>query len=277
MLAQGQAVGLEAWVQGKDDRKRLNEYQVQHHPAKKGESSYTECFLETIDEAFVITLFKRDHPLASQDFRTSLFVDGSMIDQVAWLKTSSRLEWAEVWEKHEDKARRSSLKFAPLPTTDDPAKVTIDPLTMKELGSIEITLEPGEFAYSVTSAESTVCEPPSVLHYAFTPGKNRKFTHRFLFRYRPRPVLVQMGIIDEPEPSPPPPPPRPARKRKADVVDIEATSEGDGEEGDVKPDLNAKRVKYLEEQVKLLADQLKRSRNGSRDEDEVVDLTLDDD
>ncbi|WWD05695.1 hypothetical protein V865_003776 [Kwoniella europaea PYCC6329] len=277
MLAQGPAVGLEAWVEGKDDRKRLNEYQVQHHPARNGKSSYTECFLETIDERFVITVSKRDHPLARQDFRTSLSVDGSMIDQVAWLKTSSRLEWAELWEKHGDKARRSSLKFAPLPTTDDPTKVTIDPQAMKELGWIEITLELGEFAYSVTSAESTVCELPSILHYAFTPDKNRKFTHRFVFRYRPRPVLVQMGIIDEPEQAPSPPPPRPARKRKSDVIDIEVTPEGEGEAGDVKPDLNAKRVRYLEEQVRLLADQLKRSRNGSNVKDDVVDLTLDDD
>ncbi|OCF57875.1 hypothetical protein L486_03896 [Kwoniella mangroviensis CBS 10435] len=302
MLAQGPAVGVEAWVEGKDDKKRLNEHQVQHHPAKNGESSYTECFLETIDEAFVITLSKSDHRFDRHAFRSSLFIDGSVVKNTAWLKDSPSMEWDEVWEKEGNQMKKSYLKFAPLPTTDDQTKVTIDPLTMKSLGTIEITLERGKFresgvqqvhthqlkngtihekgkkfAYSVTAADSTVCERPSMMHYTFTPDQNRKFTHRFIFRYRPRPVLVQMGIIDEPEPSPPPTPPRAARKRNADAIDIEAISEGEGEEGDVKPDLNAKRVKYLEEQVRLLADQLKRTRNGSKDKDDVVDLTLDDD
>ncbi|WWC96922.1 hypothetical protein V866_003797 [Kwoniella sp. B9012] len=303
MLAQGPAVGLEAWVEGKDDRKRLNEYQVQHHPAKNGESSYTECFLETIDEPFRIVVGKLAGKYRVKEFRAEVRVDGSPLDSRAWLWKDRLVTWDQLIHQDADGCKKSSLKFAPLPTTDDATKVTIDPITAKEVGTIEITLTLGsygrghirevdsfrldtgtvhekgkKFAYSVSTADSAICERPKMMYYTLVEDPTSKFSHRFIFRYRPRPVLVHMRVIDEPEASPSPPPARPARKRKSDVIDIEeATPEDKEEEGDVKPNLNAKRVKYLEEQVRLLADQLKRSRNGSNDKDDVVDLTLDDD
>ncbi|WVW80183.1 hypothetical protein I302_102160 [Kwoniella bestiolae CBS 10118] len=299
MLSEGTAAGLEAWIEGKDDKKPLNEYQVQHHKAKNGESSYTECFLETTDDPFTINIRKVSGSMEKKQFQAKAYVDGNILESRAWLRYRLSQVWDKVYERDGGDFKRSSLQFSPIPTTDDPTLVTIDPITMSKIGTIEIDLEEGtlvetgvqearssqlssgtvyekgkKFAYSVSGSDSTVCEIPKVMHYTFVPDSHKKFTHRFIFRYRPRAVLVQMRIIDEPEPSLTPAP-RPARKRKLDAIDVDATPEGEDE--DVKPDLNAKRVKYLEEQVKHLADQLKRSRNGSKDQDEVVDLTFDDD
>nr|XP_019050416.1 hypothetical protein I302_00848 [Kwoniella bestiolae CBS 10118]OCF29346.1 hypothetical protein I302_00848 [Kwoniella bestiolae CBS 10118] len=222
--------------------------------------------------------------MEKKQFQAKAYVDGNILESRAWLRYRLSQVWDKVYERDGGDFKRSSLQFSPIPTTDDPTLVTIDPITMSKIGTIEIDLEEGtlvetgvqearssqlssgtvyekgkKFAYSVSGSDSTVCEIPKVMHYTFVPDSHKKFTHRFIFRYRPRAVLVQMRIIDEPEPSLTPAP-RPARKRKLDAIDVDATPEGEDE--DVKPDLNAKRVKYLEEQVKHLADQLKRSRNG---------------
>ncbi|WWC68600.1 uncharacterized protein I206_102530 [Kwoniella pini CBS 10737] len=298
MLAQNHAAGFEAWVEGLDDQKRLNEYQIEHHPATEDKSSYTECFLETIDEPFKIMVNKPVKHNRNTEFRSTTKVDGHVLESFVWLKGYLTLWWDEVLEQEGGKTYTSKLKFAPTLTTDDPNQVTIDKAALSTLGTIEIILEKGKFApsrmgnaqttkiqagvaheeskkfsYSVTTTDRKPYEPQESMHYSFKAEHVGKIFHRFIFK-----VLVHMRIIDEPESSPTPPPPPRKRKRYSEVIEIDTDEEAvdiKGEE-DVKPNLTAKRMKYLEEQIKLLSGQLKQKSKDKDADNGIVDLTKDD-
>nr|XP_019012042.1 uncharacterized protein I206_02880 [Kwoniella pini CBS 10737]OCF50823.1 hypothetical protein I206_02880 [Kwoniella pini CBS 10737] len=90
--------------------------------------------------------------------------------------------------------------------------------------------------------------------------------------------LMSSQFIDEPTP---PPSPRLARrltgkrKRSSEAVESIPLKE---EIDDIKPHLDRKRVKYLEEQVQMLSSELRTVRSGGRGQSRAdpVDLTLDD-
>ncbi|WWC60343.1 uncharacterized protein I303_102914 [Kwoniella dejecticola CBS 10117] len=307
MLSQGPSAGFEAWVEGKDHKNCLNEHQIEHHPKAETQPPYTECFLETIDEAFTINLRRMSDCKCKYDLQVFLYIDGSKIEKgIAWRPQISQLvQWQDTTHEREGKLYTSSFQFAPMPTTDDLAKVTIDPVAMKKLGTIEITLECGryteagygdrgtsslvegtmsekakKFAYSVGTTDSTEYKTSQEMHWTFFPKGNRRLFHRFVFKYRPKAVLEQMRIIDTPEDEQTTPAPQRKRKRSSAVIDLadeeESIVKEEGEE-DVKPNLRAKRVKYLEEQVRMLTGQLKQKEKGKKANDGVVDLTQDSD
>nr|XP_019012043.1 uncharacterized protein I206_02881 [Kwoniella pini CBS 10737]OCF50824.1 hypothetical protein I206_02881 [Kwoniella pini CBS 10737] len=269
MLAQNHAAGFEAWVEGLDDQKRLNEYQIEHHPATEDKSSYTECFLETIDEPFKIMVNKPVKHNRNTEFRSTTKVDGHVLESFVWLKGYLTLWWDEVLEQEGGKTYTSKLKFAPTLTTDDPNQVTIDKAALSTLGTIEIILEKGKFAPSRMGNAQTTKIQAGVAH-----EESKKFSYSVTTTDR-KPYEPQEN---EPESSPTPPPPPRKRKRYSEVIEIDTDEEAvdiKGEE-DVKPNLTAKRMKYLEEQIKLLSGQLKQKSKDKDADNGIVDLTKDD-
>ncbi|WWC87922.1 uncharacterized protein L201_002822 [Kwoniella dendrophila CBS 6074] len=309
MIPDDPVIGFEAWIENKESKVKLNEYRSERSAAKVGESSYTGCYLETIDEPFRICMSKSPGYIDDSDVRISVHADGNQLYRRAWLKgDNAEQTFTQLQEEKDGKYQTSLLRFAPLPTTDDPDKVTVNPATMQNIGIIEITLECGsyrkvgykedqifkieskiadekekKFAYSVSGTDTTICERPKSMHYRFTPREEGEYLHRFIFRYRPRLALIQMGIIDEPEESvsPPLPPPPIRRKRKSEIINVDEDEDdkpdiGDRVTEDIKPDLAAKRVKYLEEELRRVNSQLRNSRKAEKSKNDSIDLTLDD-
>ncbi|WWC87921.1 uncharacterized protein L201_002821 [Kwoniella dendrophila CBS 6074] len=313
MLSEGETVGFEAWVEGRDDKIRLNEYQIQHHPAEDGEPAYTECFLETIDKPFRIMIKKLLSKHIKTDTQSIAYIDGNRLGQSVWHCGNEMRSYDKAYVVQSGKSHKVALVFAALDTTDNVDEVTISQSELKTLGTIKITLKSGafygkrrsyhettefvvgkadekskKFCMSVGATEPVEQTDLSCNSYSFEPHKGKKLRrHNFIFKYRPRIALVQRRIIDEPEEQTPLPESRPPKRKRAstviDLVDsdvegeISAVKEEEEEEEDIKPSTTAKRVRYLEDQLKKLASENKRLRQGgSRDED-TIDLTLDDD
>ncbi|WVQ64955.1 uncharacterized protein L199_003125 [Kwoniella botswanensis] len=303
MLSVGNAIGFEAWVEERKDKIRLKEYQVTHHPAKGKESAYTECFLETVDQPFRIQISRLPNLKDHRDIRLSPYIDGNLLLAKAWLKDHKSCQWDHIVQKQEQGKRetiKSSLYFTPLPTTDDRTKVTISPETLRTLGTIEIVLEVGSYKptgyearhtskldkkgtihektkklpYAISAVNGEQYELPRTMHYIFTPAAKGSKLYRFLFKYRPRPALVFLKVIDEPAQSHYVS--RVSIKRKSSSVG-EAIEVVDDQEGEPNPSLQAKRVKYLEEQVRRLSSQHSQSLEAARKNDEIIDITSADD
>ncbi|WVF65815.1 hypothetical protein IAT40_000552 [Kwoniella sp. CBS 6097] len=292
MLSNGKGKGFEAWVESKDDRVRLNEYQVEHHPARDGKSAYTECFLETIDEPFRIKVTKLASLRIKSDWECSCLIDGKNLSYNIWFERHIAKRWKSVYQEENGQYYKCSLLFSPLSTTDDKSKVTIDSSAWSTMGSIELVLKKGKyrpsyklglhvgssaqgtadekakkFAYTVSTGERELVPNTAVTSYTFTPSGSGEVFYRFVFKYRPRAVLVQTRIIDEPEPE------EPARPRKRKHANESAIAlEGEEEEDDVKPSL-AKRLKYLEGRVQELNSENKRLRAGGSSANDSIDLT----
>ncbi|WRT65738.1 uncharacterized protein IL334_002686 [Kwoniella shivajii] len=312
MLSEGKAAGLEAWVEGMDSKNKLNEYQIRHHDAIGDEPPYTECFLETTDESFAIQVRKLHTFSDTTDLHSEAYIDGNPIGSGYGVRIGVKhFKWDKLLIREDDQYHKINFKFCPLPTTDDPLKVTIDPTAIKRLGTIEITFWPGfchhdglhaEAVTKLTSgiaheglkkylstrnlsmtpdglyrgANKIACEQPRVVGYRFSKlDKENSPSYRFVFKYRPRPVLVLMRIIDEPEQEERSMPFQPRRKRKipAGAVDISSDTE-EGE--DVKPYRAFKRIRYLEDQLKNLTSRMKKASNEKAGKADIVDLTLDD-
>ncbi|WVQ93456.1 hypothetical protein IAU59_000530 [Kwoniella sp. CBS 9459] len=298
MIGQGGGLGIEALVENRDTFQPLNEYQIQHYPAKNGEPSYTECFLETIDDPVRIKV-KKLPTLVSKgtDRQCRCYVDGVYLNYPFLYSGAETLEWESVYEKEGGKYYECSLRFAPLPTTDKLGDVTLDDSVWKNIGKIELTLRKGKchlggdmelwvptltqgiadekakkFAYTVKTGDRTAVANTTRGFCDFTPDGG--IEHRFIFKYRPRVALVSAHIIDEPEEERPIPPAR--RKRSKTSVETLEGESGDGEEeGDVKPNV-AKRMRYLEERVRQLNSDVKRLRAGGSSAEDSIDLTQDD-
>ncbi|WWC87925.1 uncharacterized protein L201_002825 [Kwoniella dendrophila CBS 6074] len=225
MLSHGIAAGLEAWIEAQDDGKRLDEYLLEVSPAEGEKSSHSKCFVETIDEPFSIILRKLPYYNDNYDLDVALWIDGNRVDFGGWLKQSGdNIRWDTIIQKEGGKCYDTTLKFSPLPTTDDLSKVTIDPETNEDIGTIAIIVRQGNyiegaigkkpiyekittgivdekakrFTYTVAAGEKTEFFRIEEMVYRWKPkrGDDRPF-HIFLFQYRPRIALIQMGIIDE--------------------------------------------------------------------------------
>ncbi|WWC60360.1 uncharacterized protein I303_102931 [Kwoniella dejecticola CBS 10117] len=324
MLAPNSEAGFEAWVGRKDSPERLSEYQITHHLSTHEQPAYSECYLETIDEPFEIRISKRhvargNHVQkkfgknAHMGYRAECRVDGISLSYSCWKERYKDKCWNQVIERDEDgKSYSSSLKFAPLQTTDDPDQVTIDANKLQNLGLIEITLTRGYWVEQARNDARGQGKPKKWKNdvadekmkkttdrreienqghrhsYNFVPSTPVP-EYKFVFKYRPRAALMIAGIIDEP----PPPSPEPARKRQTKrkrgslFIDpsVEREDDDDNEDDvdvdvDVKPKvkIEGKRVKYLEDQVRMLSSELHNVRNGAKgtSKGHPVDLTLDD-
>ncbi|WWC87924.1 uncharacterized protein L201_002824 [Kwoniella dendrophila CBS 6074] len=294
MLSEGEAAGFDAWVEGKEDEKRLTEYQVKHHRAAKGESSYTECFLETIHQPFRINLRKLEDFKELWDFRVIIHIDGNAFDCRAWRYVDNifLISWGSALKEKDGGHFTSDLVFAALPTTDDPEQITINHLTSKNLGTIEVAIdrvvcESGNlqeeetpydgFIYGTldekgkNSANMVPCKRGEIIYCNLEPGSEKPF-HRFVFHYRARPVLIQMGIIVDPDNLPGLPLAQRKRKRSSFFLDPVIGSD----EEDVKPDLRITHLNYLQDRIKALTARIKSAENGIIEQRDVIDLTADD-
>ncbi|WRT65739.1 uncharacterized protein IL334_002687 [Kwoniella shivajii] len=298
MLSDGDGAGFEAWVEGKNSKIRLNEHQVRHQAGNDGGPPYTECFLETNDEPFRIKIQKSPSTHGQSDYRCRAYVDGTLLGPSVWRSENESMGWDHIYQKSGGEHFSVSLQFSPI--SDE---VTLDLSKMKSIGNIELVLEKGAFRFkrrgrdSITdlvngtadekSKKGTIpekTEESQVDYYTFIPSKRDKHFYRFVFKYRPRVVLVQTRIIDEPEieDSATAPMIRPKRKRYSGVIDMvdtdeEKVKEEEEEEEDTKPNIKAKRIKYLEDQVRLLSSENKQLREGGSSIRDPVDLTFDED
>ncbi|OCF31657.1 hypothetical protein I316_06662 [Kwoniella heveanensis BCC8398] len=299
---------LEAWVEGKDNKKRLNEHQIQYHPARDGQSAYTECYLETIDETFRIVVEKLPQLHFKSDWRCRVYIDGAKLRNSVWQAKDDRYEKNSIQRLQGGSTIvKSSLRFAPLMTTDDPAKITLTGQNLQQMGSIEVTLQRGLWRFSARGLPDT-----AQLHQGIADEKGKKtaddkteavqevnrytFTssgpvyYRFLFKYRPRAELIRIKIVDEPEAEvaadATASQPGPSRKRirlsdpidltlSEDELDVDVKPELEVDKKDVKPSILAKRNAYLEARVQELIAENKRPRRGSKKTTPTIDLTLD--
>ncbi|WWD16480.1 hypothetical protein CI109_100906 [Kwoniella shandongensis] len=276
MHSHGEIVGLEAWVQSKKDKKRLGE---------NGEAPYSQCFIEIIDEPFAIVVKQPRED--SSDWKTTLWIDGQVVGVWAWPREYLTLAPDAMVIRRGGELCKADLCFTPLETTDDKNEVTLDKERAKQLGSIVITLEKGiladekekKLSYTVKTGEARVIPEIPTAQYSFIPSHKGGITYRFVFNYRPRALLVKMGLIEAPEP-PSPPAPVPARNKRKHVEIVD--SSGEDEEEDRKPKITVKkekeqkRIEYLEEQLRLLSDRLRRQ-SGNTSDNGPIDLTQDDD
>ncbi|WVQ93462.1 hypothetical protein IAU59_000536 [Kwoniella sp. CBS 9459] len=316
MLSHGKDAGFEAWVEGRDDKKRLNEYQIEHHPAENGDPAYTECFLETIDEPFRIVVDKLPQLRIKSDWDCTCRVDGINLRATVWPKKEPRYARDHIIQSQTKGGNiKSSFRFAPLATTDDTAAVTLTSEALRAIGTIQIILRRGSYTYSgmgswagVAKLQPGIANEKSkkttdhqaaasgnVRKYSFSPYSGRGMsTYRFLFKYRPRAELVRTRVIDEPEPeevfAASQAGPSKKRKRISNTIDLTLSGDEDEDEldvkvdvkpelevdKDIKPNIHARRNGYLEERVQELIAENKRLREAERAKASAVDLTSDD-
>ncbi|WVW80190.1 hypothetical protein I302_102167 [Kwoniella bestiolae CBS 10118] len=311
MLSEGKAVGFEAWVDSKEDKIRLNEYQVTHHLAQGEKSAYVECYLETIDQPLRIQISRLPTLEDRRDIKVSTHIDGNLLRAKAWLGGEVSCRWDKIVQESatgEEGFITSSLHFTPLPSTDDPTKVTFSPNVLTTLGTIEIILQVGSYranrrkgqsvSSAITSGNRVVDEKerklpyaisarndkkydlPMLMHYTFTPVSTGSRLYRFLFKYRPRPSLIHLGIIEsetqEPEKPFTPPTPQTSLKRKLPPFTTEIDLE-DKEDQVVGSQRQAQRIRYLEERIKILSSSQKETLEAAMENGEVIDMTSEDD
>ncbi|WWC96919.1 hypothetical protein V866_003794 [Kwoniella sp. B9012] len=213
---------LEAWVESNVDGKSLNEYQVMHHEKDPDGYPYTECFLETIDETFTIKIKMNDIDLFERHgWYSRCRVDGLRLPGSRW-KYRPINTFDTLKERKDGKVYESKLKFACLATTDEEEQVTIGGDTLNKIGTIKIDIEFGEWIAGSSTRKGYLASPVSgVVHekikkipfviqgsdpvitpdqdhikYDFYPSKEGMKYYRFIFNYRPRPVLELMGVIE---------------------------------------------------------------------------------
>ncbi|WWC60342.1 uncharacterized protein I303_102913 [Kwoniella dejecticola CBS 10117] len=278
MISQGIDAIFKSWIVAVERKVKFNEYQPQHYPAVNGTLPSTECFLEVSDEPFRIVIKKKsdDH---------------------------SKLRLDRVYEKREGKTFESALRFSPLATPDDQAAVTLNGAQLMHLGRIDVVFRYGSFppigkgshqgrevAAGIADENSATTKPskevvlPEKLLWTCDSASNweGKVGYRFVFNYRPGIVLRQMGII-EATPKPIVEQSVSQGKKRARPQDVDsARSDVDElkeeEETDVKPDMQASRDRYLEDQVKMLSSQNKQLRKKGATKipkKEVIDLSID--
>ncbi|OCF43334.1 hypothetical protein I317_02772 [Kwoniella heveanensis CBS 569] len=277
---------LEAWVEGKDNKKRLNEHQIQYHPARDGQSAYTECFLETIDETFRIVVEKLPQLHFKSDWRCRVYINGAKLQNSVWQAKDDRYEKNSIQRLQGGSTIvKSSLRFAPLMTTDDPAKITLTGQNLQQMGSIEVTLQRGlwrfsarglpntaqlhqgiadekgkKFAYTNQTADDKTEAVQAVNRYTFT--SSGPVYYRFLFK--PGPSRKRIRLSDPID-----------LTLSEDELDVDVKPELEVDKKDVKPSILAKRNAYLEARVQELIAENKRPRRGSRKTTPTIDLTLD--
>ncbi|WVQ78859.1 hypothetical protein IAT38_000950 [Cryptococcus sp. DSM 104549] len=266
MRSEGLYEGFEAWVEGKEDGIRLNEYeyQIRQHERSGTRGPHATCYLETIDKPFRVKVQKTAPFANSRDWNVIFKLDGVEMKGCAWQPFNTQ----------------SDLMFSPVPTTDDANKISLTGEDMKAVGIIEITFSYGvvtpgyvgeiapavvktgvanekakKFAYSVKSTNAKrVVGPQTTQCSNFQPSPDGRNWFTFVFNYRSRHVLVKTHVIDEPEPQaalalaprPPARPAVPARRsgergavRVIDMDDVVA-------EEDVKPRVKSKMMLDLE-------------------------------
>ncbi|WWC87926.1 uncharacterized protein L201_002826 [Kwoniella dendrophila CBS 6074] len=313
MFGRDAGIHFDAWVGNLSNEERLNEYQITHHPASPGQSAWSECFLEATEDEFQVKISKRATFLTKRKVKKpkdgilgihcDCMIDGQRLPYNVWWDRKPEHQWKCIVEKDEidGKMYHANLKFAPLQTTDDPDQVTVTSQTSQKLGTIEIILWSGYFipgpkqAIATSSLRNDVADEKSKkFSYTVSPSTRTEMqqTHassvhihaltlnpdyKFVFKYRPRPVLLHTGIIDEPAPPPQAIPDPPKRKRSLAVEQAILVEDDENIDRDVKPDLERKRMKYLEDQVKKLSSEQKHLRKSGKTKAEAVDLTLDDD
>ncbi|KAK8861607.1 hypothetical protein IAR55_002430 [Kwoniella newhampshirensis] len=213
---------LEAWVENATSGGRLNEYQISHEAKTHAGYPTTTCFLETIDEPFIIKIKKPCHLVPEAEWRADLTIDGRKLNGSRWSKGHTK-SFDHVRERVDGSFYKSQLSFTPLTTTDDDAKVTIDAKTLREVGSIEIRLQYGYWHKLVqrTALRSRSFPGVGIVHekskkMGYTvhatnrrparespPGRGAQFVpipgglqfYRFKFQYRSKPALEALRII----------------------------------------------------------------------------------
>ncbi|WWC87913.1 uncharacterized protein L201_002813 [Kwoniella dendrophila CBS 6074] len=206
---------LEAWIEEKESKIRLNEYQVEHIPGNQIDPPTTICFLEITNEPFTINLEKSERLFIGSDLRAICEIDKRDIGFSIWKADLYQISWKSIWERDErNRLYKSSLKFDVVPTTTDPRKVDISTDDLESIGTISITITPGttkrcrsprevetfdkvkgkamENRGTSDRVKSEEWQPP---FYDFKPSGNGRPYHRFIFNYRSRPVLKFFEII----------------------------------------------------------------------------------
>ncbi|WVR03784.1 hypothetical protein IAU60_000779 [Kwoniella sp. DSM 27419] len=218
MLSQGEGKGFEAWVEEAVSRKRLNEYEVEHHAAAGEDPAYAECFLETVEKPFRITVKKLPALRIHSDWECHCYVDGNSLDYPVWHKAHKSIDWDFIQEERAGRLHKSALKQM---TTDDPDLVTLhlDADTLETIGVIEITLRRGgysadgrkrkpvtsvetgivhektkKFLYTIAGGDSHVDRVETTDYWTFRPYGDGELFYRFVFKYRAGPVLEKLGV-----------------------------------------------------------------------------------
>ncbi|KAK6907391.1 hypothetical protein I203_101385 [Kwoniella mangroviensis CBS 8507] len=302
MLSEGKAVGFEAWVESKDDKIRLNEHQVTYHPPEGEGLAYSQCFLETIDQPFRIKLCRLPTLKDRRDIQLKLYIDGNLLKTQAWRDHRPTCEWDRIIFQQEQGTAptiKSLLRFTPHPSTHDPDEVTITSDDMQTLGTIEIIMKAGSYSpacyrsatpstmkkigvvnekerklpYSTSATDCEKYEVKPSRHYKLRSAPEGGKLYRFLFKYRPRPALILLGLIHEQAKSPSPP--RASLKRKVSPIK-DAVYLEDHQESPPSSQ-QAKRIRYLEDQLQQLSSQRSQSLETASRNNEIIDLTSVDD
>ncbi|KAK6907385.1 hypothetical protein I203_101379 [Kwoniella mangroviensis CBS 8507] len=215
-------IPLEAWVESNVGGKRLNEYQVLHHEKDQKGYPYTECFLETIDETFSIKIKMNDVDIFERHgWYSRCRIDGLSSPGSRW-KYRAINTFDTLKERKDGKVYESKLKFASLATIDEEEQVTIGGDILSKLGTIRIDIQFGEWIadssthkgyltipisgvvhekvkkipFVIQGSDPVITPDQEYIKYDFHPSKEGMKYYRFIFNYRPRPVLELMGVIE---------------------------------------------------------------------------------
>ncbi|WWC87919.1 uncharacterized protein L201_002819 [Kwoniella dendrophila CBS 6074] len=228
--------GFEAWIETALDSQRLVEHRVESYTPWDVHTHIpsSECFLETVDEAYVICI-KKDpdiHPF-KEDWRCNIVVDGQTLGYIVWEASDGDLKRVSTAvEQKGNEIEKGKLTFSAVPITDETDEVTFDQASAARLGLIEITLTPGQwkrinnyseavnlsnvlinstdfdvgvahekekkFAYTTKLVNRVAYDPVKQdgPKYRFKPDRATNFCYRFRFKYRCRFWLEIDGIID---------------------------------------------------------------------------------
>ncbi|WVQ64945.1 uncharacterized protein L199_003115 [Kwoniella botswanensis] len=199
MFSKGSGEGFEAWVESKDKKERLIEHQVCHHLSSADQTPRTECFLETIDQPYIICIKKLPSLVYKGDWKCDIWVDGVHLQSHSiWHSFVEIDRVKEVLEHKGGQFHESSLKFSPLLTTSDQENVTLTQSDIKHLGTIIVQLTPSTWKLVGAGPPQGVKINPKV---GDEKAKNLSLTDSrpFTFNYRSRVKLKLMRVIEEAE------------------------------------------------------------------------------
>ncbi|WVQ78121.1 hypothetical protein IAT38_000202 [Cryptococcus sp. DSM 104549] len=116
-----------------------------HEYGMEGGVPFSECYLETIDEPFDITLSRTGDLLTTCDINAFTDIDGQHIKSMSMADGRATAHFGTYkYADEEGRLVQSVLRFRPLPTTDDPDEATVTEAQVDRLGTVEVTFRMGE-------------------------------------------------------------------------------------------------------------------------------------